>query len=649
MSGIFGVYNRNGRPIDDGVIAAMQSAMANAEADGAGVWQNGSVGLGHQSLDSTPESLHESLPTKSRSGNQVLTASARLDNREDLFQSLNVPVADRSGMADSELMLLAYEEWGTDCPRHLLGDWSFGIWDIPEQRLFIARDQFGHAAVYYYQHREMFAFASTIKAVLAAPGVPHELNPTSLLQLTPGNPRDETTAYRGVLKLTPGRSMTITAQQVKHEQYWHPSQAPDIRFRRDEDYVEAFREVYSEAVRCRLRSHSGVGVTLSGGLDSGSVAAVAAQQRAASGQRLTGITSVPRFDASASDNPSQFGDERPYVELIRNHCSNIDVHYVTASDVSPLQGIRRFLDACSDPSVSPGNAFWLCGIMDEAKRRGIGTLLTGHAGNHTVSWSGNRDEYLASLLSTGRFLKYASEISKWKRTHRASLLKTLTNQVGRSLIPARLVRKFSRRLANSLPNALRTDFLKTVSPPDSAINDPPEFRTVHRNSAHRKMFGLMRTDGNAAWGELGAAYGINVTAPTIDVRVIEFCLGIPQDQYTRNGQRKLLIRRAMKGLLPQQVLWNERKGRQAGDIIQRVREHRDEFEAVLTDLRSSSLATEILDLQRMTDVHNRIRTDINPDLSRDTVLVLLRGLMIGLFLQTFDTPLRPSLHLKNAA
>lgn len=648
MSGIFGIYSLTGRPVDAGHLAGMRLAMADWGPHGSAVWRDAAIGLGHLKLNNTPESLHETLPVKSRSGNCVLTAAARLDNRDDLCQILNVPAADRSVTTDSDLILKAWKKWGRDCPRQLLGDWSFAIWDGANQTLFIARDHFGHAGLYYYRHRDVFVFASAVSAVLAAPGVPCEFNQNSLLQLTPGHPRDDTTPYRDVLRLTPASSLTVTQHHMTRRRYWSPAEAADVRFRSDDEYVEALRDVYTTAVRCRMRSCNSVGVTLSGGLDSGSTAALAARESGRRGQRLTGITAVPKFNTADTDGRTQFGDERPFVELLSRHCHNIDVAYVTADDVSPLEGMRHVVRVSGDPFPSPGNSFWLCGIMKEAARLGIGTLLTGQAGNFTVSWAGNRDEYLASLLRSGRLLQYTAEIRAWAETHNASLARVLTNQVARSVIPANLVRQFRRRRAGKHPTAMRQQFLNSLQSV-AARTDLPELKTMHPNSARRKLTALMRSDCNAAWNELGAAFGVNVAAPAIDVRVIEFCLGIPQDQYTRHGQRKLLLRRAMHGLMPREVLWNERKGRQSGDIVYRVRQHRDEFDAVLTELQSSSLATEILDLPQMADVFTRIQTDINPQLSRSTVIVLLKGVMIGLFLQMVEAKQRPQMHVARAA
>ncbi len=636
MSGIFGIWNRNGRPVDESGLTAVRSAMAHWGPDGAGINTDGAAGLGHLALHNTPESAHESLPTKSTSGQLLLTCTARLDNRDDLFRRLRIPAAEWPRIPDSRLILLAWEKWGTECPRQLLGDWAFAVWDRHEQELFLARDQYGHTGLYYYDDKDLFVFASSMAGVLAAPGVPFDLNPEILGQMNPGRPRDETTPYRGVHRLSLARSVRVRREDIIHQRYWHPSEAPDVRFRRDQEYVDAFLDLYTEAVRCRTRSLKPAGVTLSGGLDSGSTAALAAQHLKQHGHRLKCVTAVPAWDTSAEDLPGQFGDERPFVELMTRFHDNIDVSFVTAKHISPIQGIRDALNIYHEPLGTAASNFWLSGIMEEAQKTGIGTLMTGQGGNLTASWAGNRDQYLNTLLRSGRLAQYMSEILTWKKDTGTSLLRTLTSQVGRSVLPGRWIRRRSFRRSLSDPMMLRKEFVRTLQPPIPQDVTRPELNQVHPASAHRKLYTMMHDGNNSAWYELGAAWGINVTTPVYDIRLMEFCLGIPQEQYTRGGQRKLLIRRAMKGLMPDKVLWNNRKGKQSADIIRRLRVHRDEFHSVLEELRASSLASNVLDLPRMTDVFEKAQVEVSPELSQMTRLVLMKGIMIGLFLQRFD-------------
>ena len=143
MSGIVGIYYVDGRPVERGTVQGMVSAMAHRGPDGLTTWHEGAVGLGHAMLHTTPESLHEAQPLVHRRGDLVLTADARIDNRADLIRALRPPRPDDRPITDAELILAAYEQWGAECPKHLLGAFAFAIWDAREQRLFCTRDHFG--------------------------------------------------------------------------------------------------------------------------------------------------------------------------------------------------------------------------------------------------------------------------------------------------------------------------------------------------------------------------------------------------------------------------------------------------------------------------------------------------------------------------
>ncbi|WP_041360814.1 hypothetical protein [Methylococcus capsulatus] len=130
MSGIIGICYQNGRSIDRTELERITDSIAHRGPDGSGIWLEGGVGLGHRMLWTTPESLKEQLPLVSSRGDFVITADARIDNREDLAHQLDLPLS--VNIPDSALILAAYEAWGENCPEKLVGDFSFAIWDKKE-------------------------------------------------------------------------------------------------------------------------------------------------------------------------------------------------------------------------------------------------------------------------------------------------------------------------------------------------------------------------------------------------------------------------------------------------------------------------------------------------------------------------------------
>jgi len=166
MSAIVGLYRRNGQPADRADLERMAESLAHRGPDAAGLWNNGPVGLGHRMLWTTPESLHEQLPLVNKSEDVVITADARIDNRDELIAALGLSEWPHGEISDSGLILCAYEQWGEGSPKRLLGDFAFAIWDGRSQTLFCTRDHFGVKPFYYHQSAQVFVFASEIKALL---------------------------------------------------------------------------------------------------------------------------------------------------------------------------------------------------------------------------------------------------------------------------------------------------------------------------------------------------------------------------------------------------------------------------------------------------------------------------------------------------
>ena len=633
MSAIWGIFNLDGSPVDPHKLDAMKNAMAYWGPDGSGVWQDEQIGLGHLLLYNTPESLHEVQPLQSESGHLVITAEGRIDNREELFTALSVPHAERPVTPDGVLMLKAYEKWGVGCPDRLLGDWSFAVWDRRERKLFIARDHHGNTSLYYHRGNGFFAFASSLKGLFALTDVPQRLNEWSIVRVITSWPPDGTsTCYQDIFALPPAHCMTVTADRADVERYWYLEDAPELRLSSDQEYVDAFLDVYAEAVRCRLRSHRPVGITLSGGMDSGSVAGLAARELAARGKRLPAFSSVPLYKVDGLTDVSIFGDERPFIEATAQFTSNIDVHYIDAQDTSPLAGIERYLYLHDEPGHAAANSYWIMALLAEAQQQNIGTLLTGQGGNATVSWTGLR--WIRTPLT---------ELVRQKQVGRIVYQHIITRIIPRGWITrykrTRLGKEPWRDYSAINPNWARQYDL--IGQMRRAGHDP-RFASGHNPREERFRIILPgATRGGALWAESGAAYGMEVRDPTTDKRLMEFCLGVPEVQYIQNGHNRYLLRRAMAGIMVDEVRWNRRRGRQAVDVGHRIQANWDETRAALGHLEQSELAQRYLDLPRMKEILARLREHVDRSTTVDSGTILLRGLGVGLFLRRFDVEQSP--------
>ena len=280
MSAIAGVFSRQGAPRRPGEVDGMLSVMASRGPDGSQTWSNDAVVLGHGALHATPEAVGEVMPLVDRATGNVIVADVRLDNRGELIDALGIdgPAAE---IGDGRLLLDAYREWGEDCVDHLLGDFAFAIWDERRQQLFLARDHFGAKPLTYHCSEHLLALASDSRSVIGLEDVPVDVNRDRVFDFLVDEPEwiDTTsTFFAEVLRLPPAHVLTVTASDQRLRRYWHLPEPEMLRLRSDEEYEEATREVLDLAVRCRLRGRDDVGVVLSGGIDSSSIAATARSQ-----------------------------------------------------------------------------------------------------------------------------------------------------------------------------------------------------------------------------------------------------------------------------------------------------------------------------------------------------------------------------------
>ena len=310
MSGIAGFYHLDGRPADRADLGQMIASMAHRGPDGQRVWCIGPIGLGHLQLRTTPESLGENQPFIDHRLNLAITADLRIDNRNELIAKLGLTQNTGSQLSDSQLVLAAYAAWEEDCPNKLLGDFAFVIWDGRRKEFFCARDHFGVKPLYYYSSEKVFAFASEIKALFQLAEVPRRLNELRIADHLAGVFADkESTFYRGILRLPPGRCLRVGRERTKAFSYWSLDPSAEIRLSSDKEYALAFREIFEEAVRCRLRSAFPAGAMLSGGLDSSSITCVA--------RRLLNATSPDQLSTFSTvfDEVTQC-DERRYIDSV---------------------------------------------------------------------------------------------------------------------------------------------------------------------------------------------------------------------------------------------------------------------------------------------------------------------------------------------
>jgi len=276
LSGIAGILNLDGSPVDRDRLKAMAQFLAFRGPNRQQVWVDGAVGLGHALLASALEAEGEQQPANF-DGDTWITADARVDARGELIQKLRAAgrVVPRES-TDTQLILYAYHVWGVSCVDHILGDFVFAIWHRSAGRLFCARDQFGIKPFFYARVGASLVFSNVLECTRLHPAVSDALNNLAIADfLLFDFPQDvESTAFRDIHRLPPAHTLEVTNGNISTHRYWTlPAPAP-IRPNRKDECVEHFLELLDGAVSDRLRADF-AGVLMSGGLDSTKVAASA--------------------------------------------------------------------------------------------------------------------------------------------------------------------------------------------------------------------------------------------------------------------------------------------------------------------------------------------------------------------------------------
>jgi asparagine synthase (glutamine-hydrolysing) len=550
--------------------------------------------------------------------------AGRIDNRLELAKLLEIRSADLPGIADYELIRLAYCRWGEEVSSRIYGDWSFAVWHPTEKRLFVARDHHGNTALYYYVDDNVFAFSSSRLFLLDLNLAPHEFDELYLAQVLVSWQvyNGERTVHKSIRRLPPAHSLAVTPDTFTTRQYWYLEAASTLCLPRRGDYVEAFREVFDEAVRARLRTSGNglLGTTLSGGLDSSSVSATAAAFMRESGQRLRAYTSVPLCDTSRSDGRCM-GNEYPLAETTAHFAGNIDLFPVDASAVSPIEGIRRMLRIVHEPCHAAGNFFWVVELYARAAADGCQALLTGQVGNATISWTGD---------FASQPLWFQLQRLGWQRLLKRKLKEITPLQV-RSAYHAWQQQKQGYRGSAILP-----EFARRIDLHGLMLQDADTLKNRTTQELRHEFINPGRIMGGALHAEMGAAMGIEVRDPTADVRVIEFTYAVPDHIFMdpETSLNRWLIREAMKGRLPDEVRLNRRFGRQAADRVQRLRASAAEVEAVLDELARGPAAGYV-DVAYMRQVWHKVQTEDTTETFVLSGTVLTRGIMAGLFVNDF--------------
>ena len=540
MSGVVGALYLDGRPAQEVTLRAMAEALAHRGPHGAGVWAQGPAGLAHRLLRATPED--EAGPLVGPGGRCVIAWDGRLDNRGALLALLRPGAPVSPASPDAALALHAYLRWGVEGLPALVGDFAFVLWDADRRLLVCARDPMGQRPLHYRHDPAAgwFLCASEVKALLRHPGVPQELDEVQVGLYLMGSFGDaERTLYRGVARVPAGTALLVTARGVARYRFWEPRPQEPIRLGGDGEYAGALRQVFREAVRCRLRAAAPVGATLSGGLDSSSIVCTAAQLLQEGG-------GPPLHTFSAVYERTAAVDERRYIHAVLERYA-LRPHLVVADDLLGLQPLRGRYPSWDQPYPVPYQARQEA-LLRCAADAGVGVLLSGEGGDEllSVSWA-----HFLSLAKRGRLGRLWRELRRQDAPHRARFYRFFLL----ALLPPRLQDLYLTLRGRRLPPWVDRDFVRRARLLQAERATRPRWghRDPYVEAQATGVWWLAQVGMVGYLSPLGLYHGVEVRYPFLDVRVVDFLSRVPPEQKFRLGWSKVVLRHAMEGVLPEPV------------------------------------------------------------------------------------------------
>lgn len=573
MSGITGIFYRNGQDIDPALIKKMNNKISHRGPDGSAVWFEGSIALGHQMLYTTQESLKENLPFHDEKTRLTITADARIDNRTELSEKLNIK--DTSDVSDSYFILKSYEKWGENCPEYLLGDFAFVIWNDNENKVFCARDHAGIRPFYYYISDEIFAFASEIKSLFCISKIPHNINEFRIaLHLIP-NQDKQMSFYEKILRLPAANSMIISNQNFNTKEYWELDPNLEIKLDSDEEYVKKFLEIFTECIKCRLRSHFPIGFELSGGLDSSSI--VCATKKILNDNNQ--FSDINTFSRTYKNIPKS--DESYFINEVVN-LGGIKPHFFNADQIPLLSQMDEVLSFYDEPIDVPIIAHtW--SFYKKIQNEKIRVLFRGLGGDSTLFVFPSFN-YLKELAITFHWIKLYKETKNYSKKYNETQFKVIKNLIS-LLIPSsikRIIGFINNTKERSSYDVLNKELVERLNIKASIITTTS--RGSNPKQIHYSMICLPGHQNSLeSVNQLSSAFSIETVCPYYDKRLIEFCYAIPSTQKFKNGLGRMIIRRAMKNVLPEKVRLRYSKSTYGSVIEKNFSSFKEEYMNNLSD------------------------------------------------------------------
>jgi asparagine synthase (glutamine-hydrolysing) len=625
----FGSWNFDGSPVDRDYLEKVSPLLHPYGPDGGGSYSKGNISMLYRGFHTTKESRRESQPHITSSG-AILTWDGRLDNRAELIGQLGHLVTARS--TDLEVVSAAYEYWWEDCFARLIGDWALSLWNPQTRSLVLAKDPIGSRHLYYSFDDKQVSWSTVVDPLVLLAGKTFTLCEEYVAGWFSFFPAAHLTPYVGIHSVPPSSLVRIRAGKHTVSKYWDFDPSKRIRYRTDGEYEEHFRTVFAEAVRRRLRSDSPVLAELSGGMDSSSIVCMADTIIA------RGAAETPRLDTiSYYDDSEPNWNERPYFTKVEENRLRTGIHI----DVGGREPLKFEFDSDHFAATPASRG----GRSSEASRQfaacmtaqGNRIVLSGIGGDEVTGGVPIPTPELEDLLGRGHFRTLAHQLKVWALNKRKPWFYLLFDAT-RGFFPSAVV---------GVPKLRR---------PAPWFN--PAF--VKRNRAalqgyenRLKLFGPLPTfqENLSTLDVLRRQLECSVLPseppyekryPYLDRGLLEFLYSVPREQLLRPGQRRSMMRRALVGIVPDELLNRKRKAYIARVAMADISANWTYYADIAQDMISSSLR--IVETEKFLEALQKARHG-----KEVAGVTLMRTLAIETWLRNLTACTIPSVILKGAS
>jgi asparagine synthase (glutamine-hydrolysing) len=444
--------------------------------------------------------------------------------------------------SDTEVLLVGWQQWGTNLFSRLIGMFSFALLDQHNSALVLARDPFGIKPLYYAQAHQSFVFASELAPLLNFPGVSRQADPQTLFEFVSGGMGDHSnkTFFQNIHQLPPAHYLSVachspgTAEPVS---YWELEPKPTVRISAKEA-SSRFRDLFEESIELHLRSDVPIGVSLSGGMDS---SAITAMVRSVQGPD----TPLQTFSYIADD--LQLSEERWCAIVAR--ATSAHQHLVRIQPNEVIGDFQRLVRVQEQPFGSP-TIYAQYRIFRCAHEAGLKVILTGQGSDQYLGYVRHVSVRLASLLRNGRLVEGIRLLRRAQSSSARGVLNL--RSVARQLLPGRLV-EIARRLRTAALPGLNVDWFRQHGLDPSRSRHPAGYCSLHellKRNVLETLPSLLRFEDRNAM-----AFSVENRVPFLTTKLLEFVFSLPEEEViSGEGQSKAVLLRAMQGVVPVEIL-----------------------------------------------------------------------------------------------